>query len=295
MKTILERLGSCMLIPVIALENADFSEDLASALCRAGIPAAEVTFRTAAAAEVIARMKKARPDMLVGAGTVLTPEQADRAKAAGAEFLVAPGLNPSVVAHAQAIGVPMVPGVCTPSEIERGLELGLTTLKFFPAEASGGLAMIKAVSAPYGMVRFMPTGGINEENVGAYLANEKILCCGGSWIVPSSALKSGDAGEVERLTRAAVKKMLGITVRSVSGMDRQEAGELLKTFLPPVNDALPEPVPGPRELVLETPLLFRAVPFAEGRGLRAESVETDEKGKLLRASYPGGVILEQKR
>ncbi len=257
-------LRACMLIPVIALENADFAEELAGALCRAGIPAAEVTFRTDAAAEVIRRMKKARPEMLVGAGTVLTAEQADKAKAAGAEFLVSPGLNPEVVTHAQAIGIPMVPGVCTPSEIEKGLSLGLTTLKFFPAEAAGGLAMIKAVSAPYPMVQFMPTGGINEKNILSYLDNKKVLCCGGSWIVPKEALANGDAAEVERLTREALRKILGLRVKAVSGMTKEKAAASLAA-LPLEDPAIPEPAEGEPEIVLQTPRLERILPYLDER------------------------------
>ena len=276
MQTIITRLRACMLIPVIALENAGFAEELAGALCRAGIPAAEVTFRTDAAAEVIRRMKKARPEMFVGAGTVLTAEQADRAKAAGAEFLVSPGLNPEVVIHAQKIGIPMVPGVCTPSEIEKGLSLGLTTLKFFPAEAAGGLAMIKAVSAPYPMVNFMPTGGINEKNLLSWLDNKKVLCCGGSWIVPKEALAKGDAAEVERLTREALRKILGLRVKRVSGMTKEKAAAILAA-LPLEDPAIPEPTEGRAEIVLQTPRLERVLPYLKAQGLFGANIVFEQE------------------
>ena len=198
-----ERIGALGVLPVIKIEQAAWAAPLAEALCRGGIPAAEITFRTDAAEEAIRITRKTRPDMLIAAGTVLTPDQADRAMAAGAECIVSPGLNPAVVAHCVEKGYPVVPGVCTPSEIEQGLSFGLKVLKFFPAEASGGLAMIKALSGPYGGVRFMPTGGVNQNNIAAYLQNKAVLACGGTWMVPGDKLKAGDFAGIEQLVKEA--------------------------------------------------------------------------------------------
>lgn len=198
------KIGEVGVLPVIKIENAADAVPLADALCRGGLAAAEITFRTDAAEEAIRLTHKAHPEMLIAAGTVLTPDQADRAMAAGAELIVSPGLNPAVVAHCVEKGYPIVPGVCTPSEIEQGLSFGLKVLKFFPAEPSGGLAMIKALSAPYGGVKFMPTGGINAKNIASYLQEKCILACGGSWMVPGDLLKAGKFDEIEELVREAV-------------------------------------------------------------------------------------------
>ena len=198
-----ERIEKTGVLPVIKIENAEWAEGLSTALCRGGIPAAEITFRTDAAEEAIRITRRAHPEMLIAAGTVLTPDMADRAMKAGAECIVSPGLNPAVVAHCVKMGYPVVPGVCTPSEIEQGLSFGLKVLKFFPAEASGGLAMIRALAGPYGGVRFMPTGGINQNNIASYLADKHVLACGGTWMVPGDKLKAGDFDGIEALVREA--------------------------------------------------------------------------------------------
>ena len=196
---IAEELKKCGIVPVIVLEDVDKAESLAKALLDGGVNVAEVTFRAEGADKVISRMVKAYPDMLVGAGTVLTVDQLERAKAAGAKFCVAPGLNPKVVERAQEIGMPFIPGVATATEIEKALDMGITTVKFFPAEQAGGVAYIKAVSAPYPMMRFMPTGGINSKNISDYLAFPKVIACGGSWIVAAKLLKEENWQEVTRL------------------------------------------------------------------------------------------------
>ena len=199
----IEQLARHRLVPVIDLDDAADAEPLAAALVAGGLPVAEVTFRTTAAAESIRRMA-ARGDLLIGAGTVLTPQQVDEAQSAGASFLVSPGLNPRVVQHARSVGLPIVPGVCTPSEVERALDLGVTTLKFFPAESFGGLGTLKAIAAPYGGVRFVPTGGIGPENLAAYLAFKPVVACGGSWMVKPSLYAAGDFASVENAVREAV-------------------------------------------------------------------------------------------
>jgi len=203
MSSLIEQLATHRLVPVIAIENADQADPLAGALVAGGLPVAEVTFRTAAAADAI-RAMSARGDLLVGAGTVLTTAQADEARDAGATFIVSPGLNPKVVRHCLDVGLPIIPGISTPSDIELALDHGLDVVKFFPAEAFGGLQTLKAISAPYGNVRFMPTGGITPENVASYLAFPKVIACGGSWMVKPALYAGGDFAPVEKAVRAAV-------------------------------------------------------------------------------------------
>ncbi|MCL1842301.1 MAG: bifunctional 4-hydroxy-2-oxoglutarate aldolase/2-dehydro-3-deoxy-phosphogluconate aldolase [Defluviitaleaceae bacterium] len=204
MHPIFEKLAQLRIVPVIVINDVEKAVPLADALCRGGLPCAEVTFRTAQAADAIRAITKAFPDMLVGAGTVLTPSQADEALDAGAKFMVAPGLNPDVVRHCASRGVPMLPGVCTPSEIEIGLSLGLDILKFFPAEAAGGINMLKALAAPYRKVQFVPTGGLTPANVRDYLAIKSVLACGGSWMVKDDLIAAGNFAEITRLTQEAV-------------------------------------------------------------------------------------------
>lgn len=206
----IKELYSIGLIPVIKIENPDDAVPLAKALIDGGLPAAEITFRTKCAAEAIKNITDTYPEMLVGAGTVLTTEQVDAAIAAGSKFIVSPGLNPKVTAYCLSKGVPMLPGCSNPSDIEAALELGLTTVKFFPAEAAGGLKMLKAMAAPYGQVTFMPTGGINADNLLEYLKFNKIVACGGSFMVKDELVKEKKWDEITALTKNAVKTMLGL-------------------------------------------------------------------------------------
>lgn len=203
MSTVFEQIQKIGILPVIALDDAAQAAPLARALAAGGIPAAEVTFRTAAGEEAIRRIARECPDILVGAGTVLTTDQVDRAVNAGARFIVSPGTNPKVVRHCQEAGVQAVPGVVTPTEIETALELGVDVLKFFPAEPSGGLNMIKALAAPYTQVKFIPTGGISAANVGEYLRYPKILACGGSWMVKKDLVNAGKFDEIQKLAAEA--------------------------------------------------------------------------------------------
>ncbi|MGN1150778.1 MAG: bifunctional 4-hydroxy-2-oxoglutarate aldolase/2-dehydro-3-deoxy-phosphogluconate aldolase [Lachnospiraceae bacterium] len=199
------------IVPVVVIEDAKQAFPLAEALCDGGLPCAEVTFRTAAAKDAIREMKR-KENMLVGAGTVLTTEQVDEAIAAGAEFIVSPGFNRKVVRHCRERGIPVIPGVCTPTEVEMALEEGLEVVKFFPAEAAGGIAMIKAMSAPYGSVRFMPTGGITMENLADYLSFSKVIACGGSFMVSKKMIAENQLEKIKELTGEAVslcKKIRG--------------------------------------------------------------------------------------
>lgn len=194
-------IGEIGIVPVIKIDDASLAEPLAEALIAGGVPCAEVTFRTEQAADAIRRIAGAYPDVLVGAGTVLTTEQADRALDAGAHFAVSPGLNPRVVEHCLKIGLPIAPGCATPSDVERALELGLELVKFFPAEQAGGLAYIQALSAPYSGMRFMPTGGISPDNLAVYLKCKAVLACGGSYMVTAQLLAARDWAEITALCR----------------------------------------------------------------------------------------------
>ena len=198
-----DRLRHLRLIPVITLNQAEQAVALGQTLLAARLPGAEITFRTPAAAEAIRLLRAAFPDLLIGAGTVLTSSQVDAAMAAGADFIVSPGLNPTTVRYCQQQGIPIIPGINNPGQVEQALELGLSTLKFFPAEASGGIAMLKALSAVY-PVQFMPTGGISPANVEKYLALPSVIACGGTWMVPNDLIDQGDWSTLTTLIGEAV-------------------------------------------------------------------------------------------
>ncbi|EKO3386892.1 bifunctional 4-hydroxy-2-oxoglutarate aldolase/2-dehydro-3-deoxy-phosphogluconate aldolase [Vibrio fluvialis] len=198
--TLEQRLQQIKIVPVIAINDAAHAVPLAKVLVENGLPCAEVTFRTDAAQASIRLMRDAYPELLIGAGTVLTTQQVDQAISAGADFIVSPGLNPTTVKYCQQRGIAIVPGVNNPSLVEQAMELGLKTLKFFPAEPSGGVAMLKALSAVY-PVQFMPTGGVNTRNVADYLAIPSVVACGGTWMVPSDLMDSGNWDEIARLVR----------------------------------------------------------------------------------------------
>ena len=212
MKTLEERFYDYAVVPVVVLNDADDAVPLADALIKGGLPCAEVTFRTDAAEESIRRICESFPDMLVGAGTVLTTKQVERAYKAGAKFIVSPGFDPEIIDYCISIGLPVLPGCITPSEIAQAVKRGLKVVKFFPAEQSGGVAMIKAMAAPYSMVKFMPTGGISTKNLADYLSCDKILCCGGSWMVKEDLIKSGSFDKITDMTREATA--LASSIRS---------------------------------------------------------------------------------
>ncbi|MBR3639069.1 MAG: bifunctional 4-hydroxy-2-oxoglutarate aldolase/2-dehydro-3-deoxy-phosphogluconate aldolase [Clostridia bacterium] len=201
---VIKRIENFGIVPVVTINKVTDAERLGEALIQGGLPCAEITFRTDAAEESIKSLSTRFPNMTVAAGTVLSSEQAEKAMAAGAKLIVSPGFNPSVAEYCLKRGYPIVPGIVTPSEIELALTYGLNYLKFFPAEAAGGIKMIKAVSAPYSDVRFMPTGGINTDNLGVYLSFEKVFACGGSWMVKENLISEGKFDEIKRLTEEAV-------------------------------------------------------------------------------------------
>lgn len=204
MDYVLERIGEIKIVPVIAINDPDKAVPLAKALLAGGIPCAEITFRTREGEEAIRRVANEVPGVLVGAGTVLSIEQVDRASDAGAKFVVSPGFNPKVVDYCISKGMVVAPGCATPSEMEQAIERELEVVKFFPAEAAGGLAYIKSVAAPYPMLKFMPTGGIGPGNLAQYLSFPKILACGGSWMVPANLVNEGRFEEITKLCKEAV-------------------------------------------------------------------------------------------
>ncbi|MEX9687546.1 bifunctional 4-hydroxy-2-oxoglutarate aldolase/2-dehydro-3-deoxy-phosphogluconate aldolase [Providencia rettgeri] len=202
MNQLLERIKKLNVVPVITINSAEHGAPLAKALVDNGLPCAEVTFRTPAAVQAIKNMRAAYPELLIAAGTVLTTEQVDQAIEAGVDFIVSPGFNPKIVAYCQQKNMIIIPGVNNPSLVEQALEFNLTTLKFFPAEASGGVAMLKALSAVY-PVKFMPTGGIGVKNIKEYTALPSVLVCGGSWMVPNDLIDSENWQELGKLIAEA--------------------------------------------------------------------------------------------
>lgn len=299
-----KKIESLGIVPVVKLDNAEDAVPLAKALCAGGLPVAEITFRTAAAEESIRLITEAMPEMLVGAGTVLTIEQVEKAIGAGAKFIVTPGFNPKVVGYCVEKGYPVYPGCPTSSDMEAALEMGLKVVKFFPAEAMGGLAVIKAVAAPYTQLRFMPTGGVNEKNLLDYLGFDKIVACGGSWMVDAKAIAAKDFGKIEQLTRSAVNKMLGFEIKHV-GINCENAEEAMKVakqyctlFGWDIKEGNSSIFAGAAVEVMKTPYLgklghiaigttsvLRAKAYLEGQGFEFNEESARYKGEKLNAIY----------
>ena len=215
MNDVIQKIYDIGIVPVIAIDDADKAVPLAKALVKGGLPAAEVTFRTAAAEEAIKRIVAEVPEMLVGAGTVLTKEQADRAIAAGVKFIVSPGFNPEITKYVIDKGMLMMPGTATPGEMEQAMSMGLDVVKFFPAEQNGGVAKLKALAGPYKTLKWMPTGGVNAKNLADYLAFDQIVACGGTWMVKKDLIQQENWAEITRLSREAVRTMLGFSLDHV--------------------------------------------------------------------------------
>ena len=298
------------IVPVVRIDDAAQALPLADALTAGGLPCAEITFRTDAAAEAIRLIRENRPGMLVGAGTVLTIEQLEKAAEAGSQFIVAPGLNPEIVKAAQAKGLPVYPGCATPTEVEAAMALGLRTVKFFPAEAAGGTAMLSSMAAPYGQIRFMPTGGIDKSNVNSYLKLPCVIACGGSFMVKSSWLNEGDWEAVKNETAEAVKTMLGLEMGhfAIMAKDKEDltasAGVLGEMLCLPASinpDGRGAMVGGAFEVLnskeeglyphaaLLTNDPARAKAWFERRGysFREETCQYDEKGALKVVYFDG--------
>lgn len=226
MSDIYQKFHDLGIIPVVAINDAKHAVPLARALVAGGLPVAEITFRTDAAEESIKRIAKEVPEVMLGAGTVLTIEQAKRAVAAGANYIISPGIDPKVVGWCVENNIPVTPGVACPSDIAMALGFGLEVVKFFPAENIGGLPAMKAIAAPYGMIKFIPTGGISAANLNTYLAYDKVLACGGSWMVKSDLIAAEKFDEIERITREAVLTMLGFGLAHVGINAKDDADSL---------------------------------------------------------------------
>ena len=299
MNPVLEKIGAIGIVPVIKIDDAKLAVPLARALVEGGLPVAEVTFRTDEAEEAIRLITKEVPEMLVGAGTVLTTAQVDRAVLAGAKFIVSPGLNPKVVQYCVDKGIPITPGTSSASDIEQALELGLEVVKFFPAGQLGGIATIKALAAPYTKVRFMPTGGVNAKNLNDYLAFPKVLACGGSWMVNSDLINAGEFDKIREMTAEAVRTMLGFELAHV-GINAENEEEALATakffgdafgfapkngnssvFAGTAVEVMKAGGPGKLgHIGIKTNYIDRAVRYMESRGYEFEPGKYDEKGNL---------------
>ncbi len=273
MNAVLERIEELGIVPVVKIESARHAVPLVRALQRGGLPVAEFTFRTAAAQDAIKAVCDAHPEVLVGAGTVLNPEQADKAVTAGARFIVSPGLNPRTVAWCVEHDVPVVPGVATATDIEAAMGHGLSVLKFFPSEALGGLAMLRALSAPLGGVRFVPTGGVKPENLVEYLAFDKVLAVGGSWLTKADVIAAEDFDRIAALTREALALMLGFSIGGVALRTGAQLPEAVASMLP---------IGGARKgkdagvITVRTHNARRAAAFLERQGLAVDRSGLDE-------------------
>ncbi|MCR4990499.1 MAG: bifunctional 4-hydroxy-2-oxoglutarate aldolase/2-dehydro-3-deoxy-phosphogluconate aldolase [Lachnospiraceae bacterium] len=232
MNDLLRKIHDIGIVPVIAIDDATKAVPLAKALCKGGLLAAEITFRTAAAEDAIRAIVKEVPEMIVGAGTVLTKEQADRAIDAGVSFIVSPGFNPEVTKYVLSKGVCMVPGTATAGEMEQAMALGLDAVKFFPAEQNGGIDMLKALAGPYKKLYWMPTGGINTDNLSKYMSFHQILACGGTWMVKKDLIENEKWDEITAICKVAVRKMMGFELRhiGINASSDPEAENLAKTL-----------------------------------------------------------------
>lgn len=232
MNDLSEKISRIGIVPVVKIESSDLAVGLADALISGGLPCAEITFRTDAAEKAIRAISANRPDLLIGAGTVLSVDQVKKAVEAGAKFIVSPGLNPKVVSYCVQYDIPVIPGVSDAGDIEEAMDFGLTWLKFFPAEASGGAEYLKALSGPYGMVKFMPTGGINAENLTKYLSLKNVFACGGSWMVDSKLVNTGDFRAIEALTKQAVSIMHGFRLAHIGiNAEDDERAEAISSLI----------------------------------------------------------------
>ncbi|MCL2833241.1 MAG: bifunctional 4-hydroxy-2-oxoglutarate aldolase/2-dehydro-3-deoxy-phosphogluconate aldolase [Treponema sp.] len=301
MQPILKELQKIGIIPVIKIDDAEKAVPLAKALIAGGIPCAEVTFRTAQGEEAIRRIKKNVPGILLGAGTVLTPEQVDRAADAGAAFIVSPGFNPKVVSRCIEKNIPVTPGCSCPSDIEQALAFNLEAVKIFPAEQIGGLDFIKAVAAPYTSMMFIPTGGINASSIAKYTAYEKILACGGSWMVGSDMINAGEFDRITTLCREAILSMLNLSVvhigiNAAAEEDAVRAAKLFETLfgftVKPGNSSIfcadgieimKKAGPGKNgHIAVGTTSVVKAAAFLERQGIQFnnDAAKTDAKGNL---------------
>lgn len=301
MDPICKEIASYGLVPVIKIDDVSKALPLAKALCDGGLPVAEITFRTACAAEAIALITKNFPNMLVGAGTVLTTEQVDRAVEAGSKFIVSPGFNPKIVKYCVDRNIPIVPGTSRPSDVEAAIELGLDTVKFFPAEAAGGIPMLSSLAGPYANIKFMPTGGIDDKNLLNYLNLKNVIACGGSFMVKNKYIDEGRFDLVTADVKNAMTAMLGFKIAHI-GINCDNADEAKKYAtlienmfgMPAVEgngsiftggqfEFMKSKYYGEKgHIAISTNFVDRAVAYFERQGFKfiEESKSYDEKGKL---------------
>jgi 2-dehydro-3-deoxyphosphogluconate aldolase/(4S)-4-hydroxy-2-oxoglutarate aldolase len=300
MNEVLEKIGELGLVPVVTIERPEDAVSLGNALIDGDLPVAEITFRTAAAEEAIKTLDRELPELLVGAGTVLTVEQVKRAVSAGAKFIVSPGFNPKVVDYCVESGIPVTPGLNTPTEIEMALERRLEVVKFFPAEPSGGVEFLKAMAAPYRGIQFIPTGGITRDNLTSYLAFNRVHACGGSWMVKADLISSGQFAEITRLTREAVSTMLNFEFRHL-GINEESGGRALNSartlsnlFYFPIQEGTnsifagsgfevtKSRFPGDHgHIAISTNDIGRAIAYLKGKGVSIlEETKKEKDGKL---------------
>jgi 2-dehydro-3-deoxyphosphogluconate aldolase/(4S)-4-hydroxy-2-oxoglutarate aldolase len=304
MNETLEKIGELGIVPVVKIEKAENALPLGRALIDGDLPIAEITFRTSAAEESIKTLTGELPNLLVGAGTVLTIEQVKKAVSAGAKFIVSPGFNPRVVDYCIENSIPVTPGINNPTQIEMALERGIEVVKYFPAEASGGLALLKSMSAPYSGIKFIPTGGINQDNLCSYLSNNKVLACGGSWMVKHELISSGNFDEITRLTKEAVSTMLGFEFAHL-GINEEtkdkalnSANQLSRLFYLPVKEGTSSIFAGSGfeiiknrflgehgHIAIATNDIYRTISYLKMKGISVLPETAKEKDGKLKAIY----------
>jgi len=304
MNKVLEKIGELGIVPVVKIEKAEDALPLGRALIDGDLPIAEITFRTSAAEESIKTLTGELPNLLVGAGTVLTIEQVKKAVSAGAKFIVSPGFNPRVVDYCIENSIPVTPGINNPTQIEMALVREIEVVKFFPAEASGGLALLKSMSAPYSGIKFIPTGGINLNNLCSYLSNNKVHACGGSWMVKTDLISSGNFAEITRLTKEAVSIMLGFKFAHLGINEENKdkaldsANQLLNLFYFPIKEGVSSIFTGPEFEIMKNQYLgehgyiaiatndiHRAITYLKVKGISVFSETAKEKDGKLKAIY----------
>jgi len=301
---ILEKIGELGIVPVVKIEKAEDALPLGRALIDGDLPIAEITFRTSAAEESIKSLTKELPTLLVGAGTVLTIKQVKEAVSAGAKFIVSPGFNPKVVDYCLENNIPVTPGINNPTQIEMALERGIEVVKFFPAEASGGLPLLESMSAPYSGIKFIPTGGINLNNLTSYLSNNKVHACGGSWMVKPELITSGNFDEITRLTKEAVSIMLGFEFAHLGINEENKdkalnsANQLSNLFYFPIKEGTNSIFAGPGfefvknrflgkhgHIAIATNDIHRATTYLKMKGISVLPETAKEKEGKLKAVY----------